>query len=66
MVFTIEPILAEGSGDVVTWSDGWTAATKDGGWYVNSRCIVIVLSWRCSYAHYRIVPVFSDTVCDLV
>lgn len=33
MLFTIEPILAEGSGDVVTWSDGWTAATKDGGWY---------------------------------
>lgn len=32
MLFTIEPILAEGSGDVVTWSDGWTAATKDGGW----------------------------------
>jgi len=32
MLFTIEPILSEGSGDVFTWSDGWTAATKDGGW----------------------------------
>lgn len=32
MVFTIEPILAEGSGEIVTWKDGWTAATKDGGW----------------------------------
>jgi hypothetical protein len=32
MVFTIEPILAEGCGEVVTWRDGWTAATKDAGW----------------------------------
>jgi methionine aminopeptidase len=32
MVFTIEPILAEGSGDVFTWNDGWTAATRDNGW----------------------------------
>lgn len=32
MVFTIEPILAEGSGDIYTWEDGWTAATRDGGW----------------------------------
>lgn len=34
MVFTIEPILTEGQGDIVTWSDGWTAATKDGSWYI--------------------------------
>lgn len=32
MVFTIEPILAEGSGEILSWRDGWTAATKDGGW----------------------------------
>lgn len=32
MVFTIEPILTEGDGDVTSWNDGWTAATTDGGW----------------------------------
>mmetsp|Transcript_16901 Transcript_16901/g.37546 ORF Transcript_16901/g.37546 Transcript_16901/m.37546 type:complete len:124 (-) Transcript_16901:359-730(-) len=32
MVFTIEPILTEGKSDIYTWKDGWTAATKDGGW----------------------------------
>mmetsp|Transcript_4028 Transcript_4028/g.7067 ORF Transcript_4028/g.7067 Transcript_4028/m.7067 type:complete len:306 (+) Transcript_4028:78-995(+) len=31
MVFTIEPILCEGSQDHVLWEDGWTVATKDGG-----------------------------------
>ncbi len=34
MVFTIEPILVEGSRRIGTWADGWTAATFDGGWYV--------------------------------
>ncbi len=33
MVFTIEPILVEGSRRISTWEeDGWTAATFDGGW----------------------------------
>jgi len=32
MVFTIEPILAEGTGDVKVWSDGWTAVTLDGSY----------------------------------
>lgn len=32
MVFTIEPIFAEKSGEVYTWEDHWTAATVDGGW----------------------------------
>mmetsp|Transcript_9630 Transcript_9630/g.16033 ORF Transcript_9630/g.16033 Transcript_9630/m.16033 type:complete len:311 (-) Transcript_9630:286-1218(-) len=32
MVFTIEPILTEGSSKIVSWSDGWTASTRDGGW----------------------------------
>ena len=30
MVFTIEPILVEGSRDVTVWAeDGWTVVTKD-------------------------------------
>lgn len=33
MVFTIEPILVEGSNQIVKWADGWTASTFDGGWY---------------------------------
>jgi type III restriction enzyme len=32
MVFTIEPILAEGSRRLIHWPDGWTAATFDGGY----------------------------------
>ena len=32
MVFTIEPILVEGGRRIVTWDDGWTAASFDGGW----------------------------------
>mmetsp|Transcript_16782 Transcript_16782/g.41946 ORF Transcript_16782/g.41946 Transcript_16782/m.41946 type:complete len:399 (-) Transcript_16782:91-1287(-) len=31
MVFTIEPMLVEGSGDCFEWSDKWTVATSDGG-----------------------------------
>ena len=31
MIFTIEPILCEGSRKVAVWSDGWTAVTVDGG-----------------------------------
>jgi len=31
MVFTIEPILVEGSRRMYTWNDGWSAATMDGG-----------------------------------
>ena len=31
MVFTIEPMLVEGSGDCFEWSDQWTVATTDGG-----------------------------------
>mmetsp|Transcript_1802 Transcript_1802/g.2773 ORF Transcript_1802/g.2773 Transcript_1802/m.2773 type:complete len:95 (+) Transcript_1802:488-772(+) len=29
-VFTIEPMINEGSARGVIWPDGWTAATKDG------------------------------------
>ena len=31
MVFTIEPILVEGSRRLATWRDGWSAVTMDGG-----------------------------------
>jgi methionyl aminopeptidase len=31
MVFTIEPILGEGSRRITTWPDGWSAVTMDGG-----------------------------------
>jgi methionyl aminopeptidase len=31
MIFTIEPMLVEGSGDCFEWSDDWTVATVDGG-----------------------------------
>jgi methionyl aminopeptidase len=31
MIFTVEPILTEGSSKIVIWDDGWTAATVDGG-----------------------------------
>lgn len=30
MFITIEPILAEGSGECIVWEDNWTVATKDG------------------------------------
>jgi methionyl aminopeptidase len=31
MVFTIEPILCEGRGEITSWEDGWTYVTKDDG-----------------------------------
>ena len=30
MVFTIEPMINEGTWEAVTLDDGWTAITKDG------------------------------------
>ena len=30
MVFTIEPILVEGSRRMTVWDDGWSAVTMDG------------------------------------
>jgi methionyl aminopeptidase len=30
MVFTIEPMIAMGSGRHALWDDGWTAVTADG------------------------------------
>ena len=31
MIFTIEPMLTEGSAACAEWSDGWTVVTRDGG-----------------------------------
>ena len=31
MIFTIEPMLTEGSADCSEWSDDWTVVTQDGG-----------------------------------
>jgi methionyl aminopeptidase len=31
MTFTIEPMVAEGTGDVLQWQDGWTIVTTDAG-----------------------------------
>ena len=30
-VFTIEPMLVEGSPELIHWNDGWACATKDNG-----------------------------------
>ena len=32
MVFTIEPILTDGRGDVHIAEDGWSVVTDDGSW----------------------------------
>lgn len=37
MVFTIEPILVEGSRRIAVWEDGWTAVTLDGSRLVTDR-----------------------------
>jgi methionyl aminopeptidase len=31
MIFTIEPMITEGSAECTEWSDNWTVATIDGG-----------------------------------
>ena len=31
MIFTIEPMITEGSAECTEWSDNWTVATLDGG-----------------------------------
>ena len=31
MVFTIEPMLTEGTANCKEWEDNWTVVTKDGG-----------------------------------
>jgi methionyl aminopeptidase len=31
MIFTIEPMITEGTADIWEWDDNWTVLTKDGG-----------------------------------
>lgn len=31
MIFTIEPMITEGTADCHEWDDDWTVLTKDGG-----------------------------------
>ena len=42
MIFTIEPMLVEGSGDCFEWSDDWTVATVDGGMAAQFEHTVLV------------------------
>ena len=55
-MFTIEPMLVEGSPEVFTWKDGWTVATKDNGRCAQFEHTVLihddgaeVLTWRVCY-----------------
>eukprot|EP00922_Rhytidocystis_sp_ex-Travisia-forbesii_P002741 GHVS01004048.1.p1 GENE.GHVS01004048.1~~GHVS01004048.1.p1 ORF type:complete len:254 (-),score=47.64 GHVS01004048.1:96-857(-) len=41
-VFTIEPIICEGSGALSTWPDGWTVVTTDGGWCAQWEHTVLI------------------------
>ena len=42
MIFTIEPMLVEGSGDCFEWSDQWTVVTNDGGMAAQFEHTVLV------------------------
>jgi len=41
-VFTIEPIMAEGSTFCQKWGDGWTYTTMDGGWTAQWEHTILV------------------------
>ncbi len=47
MVFTIEPVLAAGSGLVRTRADGWTVETADGSWATHEERTVAVVANGC-------------------
>jgi methionyl aminopeptidase len=42
MLFTIEPILAEGSTEAEVWKDGWTYVTKDKGRTAQAEHMVLI------------------------
>jgi len=44
MVFTIEPILVEGSTEAEVWKDGWTYVTKDRGRTAQCEHMVLITS----------------------
>lgn len=43
MIFTIEPMLVEGSGECYEWDDHWTVATVDGGMSAQFEHTVLIL-----------------------
>lgn len=45
--FTIEPVLTEGSAEWITWPDGWTVATKDGGHAAQFEHTLLVTEEGC-------------------
>ena len=42
MIFTIEPMIVEGSGECYEWDDQWTVATNDGGMAAQFEHTVLV------------------------
>ncbi len=42
MVFTIEPMLCQGSEDNFEWGDDWTVATRDGSWCAQFEHTLVV------------------------
>ena len=47
MCFTIEPAIVEGSARVKTWSDGWTVATRDGGYSAQLEHQIYITETGC-------------------
>ncbi|CAJ1366017.1 unnamed protein product [Effrenium voratum] len=45
--FTIEPVLTEGAAEWVTWDDGWTVATKDGGRAAQFEHTILITADGC-------------------
>lgn len=42
MVFTVEPMLVDGSQDNYEWDDGWTVVTADGSWVAQFEHTVLM------------------------
>jgi methionyl aminopeptidase len=42
LVITVEPIIAEGRGDVIALSDGWTVVTRDGSPVAHAEHTIVV------------------------
>ena len=46
LVITVEPIVAESSGDCVEDDDGWTVRTADGGWVAHHEHTLVITRGR--------------------
>lgn len=42
MVFTVEPMLVDGSQDNHEWDDGWTVVTNDGSWVAQFEHTIVI------------------------